>query len=173
MAMFKDQNGQEWRVELNAPTITEIQARHGIELTNLERDPLIKLRNDPMILVAVTQLICERQMETRNLSPTEFAEALPYPPDDMLIAVKDAVIGFFPSGRASHVREVLTKYEEIATKSDEIVLEKMASMQPAIFAKMRQKANDPAIAAAFDQVADVEWDAVMRKMYPLDSVHTT
>lgn len=116
--------------------------------------------------MAVIHLICESQISERNLSPTEFAKLLPQPPDPLLEAIKEAVIDFFPSGRASHVREVLTKFDEMASKADEIVLAKIKKMQPQIIEKMTQKADDPRLMEAFSEAADENWDEAMKKVFP-------
>jgi hypothetical protein len=144
MPSFKDRKGNEWRVELDAPTIEEIKADHGISLVNLDSDPLLKLRNDPMILVACVSVICRDQQKERGLQPIDFARLLPSPPDVMLDAVRDAVIGFFPSGRASHVREVLLKFDQMAGKTDEIAQAKMAQVMsdPKIMESLNRQADE-------------------------------
>jgi hypothetical protein len=151
MATFKDRKGNEWLVELDAPTIEEIRADHGVNLVNLETDPLLRLRNEPLVLVASVSVICRDQAKERNLSPNEFAKLMPSPPDAMLEAVRDAVIGFFPSGRASHVREVLAKFDQMGAKTDQIAESKIAQLMedPKVMAAINRKANqvvDQAIA---------------------------
>jgi hypothetical protein len=143
MASFKDRKGNEWQVQLDAPTIEEIRDDHGISLVSLDSDPLLKLRNDPMVLVACVSVICRDQQKERNLTPVEFARLLPSPPDAMLDAVRDAVIGFFPSGRALHVREVLAKFDQMGAKTDEIAQ-----------AKMAQVMDDPKVMTAINRQAD-------------------
>lgn len=143
MPSFKDRKGNEWQVELDAPTIEEIKDDHGISLVNLDSDPLLKLRNEPMVLVACVSVICRDQQKERGMTPLDFAKALPSPPDAMLDAVRDAVIGFFPSGRASHVREVLSKFDQMGNKTDEIAQ-----------AKMQQVMDDPKVMTALNRQAD-------------------
>jgi hypothetical protein len=143
MASFKGRDGTEWRVELDAPTIEEIKTDHGFNLVNLENDPLGPLRNDPMMLVTVISALCRDQTEAKKLTPREFAKQLPSPPDAMLDALRDAVINFFPSGRASHVREVLEKFGQMSEKTDQIAS-----------AKMAQVLNNPKILKALDTKAD-------------------
>jgi hypothetical protein len=61
----------------------------------------------------------------------------------MLDAVREAIIGFFPTGRASHVREVLAQMEEMAMKTDEIAAQKLAIVisDPQIIAKLRSQCD--------------------------------
>lgn len=124
MGTFRDKTGADWKVDLDALLIEEVREKHNLDLANLEKDPLLTLRNDPMTLVAVVYILCEDQVKERNLDPKSFAKQLPHV-DQMLGAIKDAIVDFFPTGRASHVREVLTKFEEMNAKTDEIALAKM------------------------------------------------
>ena len=162
MATFTDKNNQEWRVELDAPLVEEVKAKHQVELTNLENDPLIKLRNDPMILVAVIYVLCQEQIEASNLSPNEFAKRLPSPPDPMLEAVAEAIVNFFPSGRHSHVREVLTKFGEMGETADKLATAKMTAIL-----------NDPNTKKRLERRADTEFEKAMEEMFPLGSAPGT
>jgi len=143
MAGFTDRKGNQWRVELDAPTISEIRDEHGVNLVGFEADPLGPLRNDPMKLVTVIAAICREQISEKALSPTEFARLLPSPPDSMLDAVRDAVIGFFPSGQASHRLEVLAKFEQMASKTNDLATVKMQQIldDPEVMKTLDDKAN--------------------------------
>ena len=72
MAIFKDNQNREWKVELDAPLVEEVSELHQIQLTNLENDPLLKMRNDPLVAVAVLYVLCREQIEERGLSPKDF-----------------------------------------------------------------------------------------------------
>ena len=128
MSSFKDKTGQEWTVSLDPVIADEIKQKHQIEIVNLEKDPMLKLRTDPMNLVAVMYLICQEQIQSRNLSPEQFAKLLPFPPDAMLTAVEESIVSFFPTGRHSHVREVLASYANMGQKTDELTTAKMRSV---------------------------------------------
>ena len=140
---FEDREGQLWKVELDALLLEEVKEKHQVDLANLEKDPLVKLRNDPATLVAIIFILCQEQIEDRGLSPKQFAKCLPSPPDSMLEAVADAIVNFFPSGRHSHVREVLTKSDEMLTKSDQIVAAQMTAFleNPKTMDRLNQKAT--------------------------------
>jgi len=143
MTSFKDRKGHAWRVELDAPTIEEIRQDHSVNLVGLDKDPLGPLRNDPMKLVTVIACICRDQITEAGLSPMQFAKLLPSPPDTMLDALRDAVINFFPSGRASHIREVLRKFDQMSEKTDELAE-----------VKMQQVMDDPRVMTELNSRAD-------------------
>ena len=153
MATFKGRTGTEWRIELDAPTIEEIKQDHGVNLVNLEKDPLGSLRSDPMLLATVISALCREQREAMDLTPVQFGKQLPNPPDEMLDALRDAVIGFFPSGRASHVREVLMKFDQMSDKTDQITTAKMQQVMddPKVMQTLSTKA-DEVIAAALTSI---------------------
>jgi hypothetical protein len=128
MATFKDKTGQDWTVSLDPVIADEIKQDHGIELTNLANDPLLKLRTEPAVLYAVILVICREQMEERNLTREQFLKRLPMPPDLILTGIEEGITSFFPSGRHSHVREVLASYANMGQKTDELTTAKMRSM---------------------------------------------
>ena len=153
MATFKDQKGNDWAVKLDAPTIEEIRQDYSVNLVGLDKDPLGPLRNDPMQLVTVISVLCRDQVAAKGLSPVEFAKLLPSPPDPMLDALRDAVICFFPSGRASHIQEVLAKFDAMAAKTDELAA-----------AKMQQVMDDPKVMRELNQKADRVIKEAIEKM---------
>lgn len=157
MSSFQDRDKIEWRVELDAPTIESIKADHGVNLVSFDNDPLGPMRNDPMLLVTVISALCREQIDAKGLSPIQFAKRLPSPPDPMLDALRDAVINFFPSGRASHIREVLEKFGQMSEKTDQIAT-----------AKMAQVLSDPKVMAVLDTKANEAIDKAMQKLLGQD-----
>jgi hypothetical protein len=156
MASFKDKNGQEWTVSLDPVIADEIEQKHKIQIVNLQEDPLLKLRTDPMTAVAVLYLICQDQVKERSLSPAQFAKCLPFPPDEWLKAIEESIVSFFPTGRASHVREVLTSYANMADKTAGLITAKMHSVM-----------DDPRLAKTLNDKADIEIDRAMQRLIDL------
>ena len=153
MAQFTDRSGQQWQVILDPVLADEIKQAHGIEVTNLEKDPMLRLRTDPMMLVAVIAILCQDQIQQRSLTPQQFAKLLPFPPDEMLTAVEAAIVNFFPTGRHSHVREVLASYTAMSAKTDELTTAKMSAV-----------IQDPATSRALSNMADAEIAKAMKKL---------
>lgn len=157
MAEFQDVKGGLWQVDLDAPLIEEIREKHQIDLVDLEKDPLVTLRSSPLKIVAVAYLICREQIESQGVTPDEFGRLLKKL-DPVLEAIREAIIGFFPSGRASHVREVLTKHEEMAAQADQLAVEQMQSVLA-----------DPRTKRRMHGLASKELEAKMEALFPLDS----
>jgi hypothetical protein len=153
MASFKDKNGQEWTVSLDPVIADEIEQKHKIQIVNLQEDPLLKLRTDPMTAVAVLYLICQDQVNQKDMTPAQFAKCLPFPPDEWLKAIEESIVSFFPTGRASHVREVLASYANMGSKTDALTT-----------AKIQSVINDPILAQKLSDKADIEIDRAMQKL---------
>lgn len=153
MPSFTDKKNQTWQVNLDPVLADEIKQDHGIEIVNLNQDPMVKLRSDPMVLVSVILVLCREEREARNLTREQFLKLLPFPSDQMLTAVEESIVSFFPTGRASHVREVLASYASMGVKTDELTT-----------AKMQAVMSDPRTMAAINQKADQEIEKAMQSM---------
>lgn len=145
MPQFTDKKNQVWQVNLDPIIADEIKQDHGIEIVNLNHDPMLRLRSEPAVLFAVMLVICRDEMIERNLTREQFLKLLPLPPDAMLKAIEESIVNFFPTGRASHVREVLTEFSNVARKTDELTT-----------AKMRAVMADPRTDRAINERADQE-----------------
>lgn len=77
------------------------------------------------------------------MTPMDLMKVLPQPPDEMLKAISEAITSFFPSGRHSHVAEVLAAYEKMGTETDELTT-----------AKLTRLLSDPATKKMLSDVAD-------------------
>lgn len=106
-------------------------------------------------------MLCQGQVEKLGISPDDFADSLPSPPDAMIEAVESAIVNFFPSGKHIHVREVLSKYCEMGSKTDQIARSKMAAIiaDPKNFERIGRK-------------ADQEIEAEMKRIFGPDTTPT-
>jgi len=156
MASFKDRSGQEWNVSLDPVIAMDVKEKHAISLTDLKQDPMLPIRMDenyPEKLIAVLHMICEEQIKERNLTPEKFAKLLPFPPDPMLTAIEESIVSFFPTGRASHVREVLASYANMGSKTDALTI-----------AKIQMVADDPRTIKAMNERVDREIEKALSTM---------
>ncbi len=153
MASFEDESGNEWRVRLDAISLDEIKDDHGIDLVDLEHDPLRRVINDGRILAAVMLVICRDERETKGITREQFVKAIPQPPDVAIEALREALISFFPSGQNSQRREVLAKFDEMAVKTSE-----MANL------KMKRVMDDPTLMKKLEAKADRTVDAEIEKL---------
>ncbi len=153
MASFRDESGNDWRVRLDAISLDEIKSDHGIDLVDLEHDPLRKAINDGRILAAILLVICRDEREKRGITREQFVKDIPQPPDAAIEALREALIGFFPSGQTSHRREVLAKFDQMADKTNEL-----ANL------KMKRVMDDPSLMKKLEAKADRAVDAEIEKL---------
>lgn len=158
MAQFTDSQNRVWQIKLTGPVLQRVKDSMQVELSNLETDPMLKLRNDPLILQMAVYLLCQSQVEKVGISPDDFADSLPTPPDAMIEAVEAAIVNFFPSTKHTHVREVLSKYSEMTAKTDEIARAKMARI-----------IADPKSLERIGRKADQEIEAEMKRIFGPDT----
>lgn len=153
MPVFTDKSGHEWRVDLDPVIADEIKQDHGIQIANLELDPMQKLRNDTGILCSVMLVICRDQIESLSLTREQFLKRLPFPPDSMLSAIEESIVCFFPTGRHSHAQEVLASFAHMASKTDALTI-----------AKMQGLTNNPQTMQMLSDRADREIEKAVREM---------
>jgi len=161
MASFKDKLGNLWSVNFDPILLGEIKSQLGVNLVDLNNDPLEQLVEDPEKLWAVVQMVCQEQYEAKGMSAEQFAKVLIYPPDEMFSALRNAVIDFFPSGRASHVRDRFVKFDQISQKSCELSI-----------AKMQQAIDDPRMTQAMSEMANKAITDAIEKLTMGQSVGT-
>jgi len=156
MPQFEDKKNQVWQVNLDPVIADEIKTDHGIEIVNLSKDPMLQLRTEPSVLCSVMLTICRDQITERGLTDSQFLKSIPFPPDSMLTAIEESIVSFFPTGRHSHVQEVLTSYANMASKTDELTTVKMQTVLA-----------DPRTMQAISQKADHEIEKAMKAMTDL------
>lgn len=114
-----------WDVSLDGPICEDVRNEFGLSLVDLKKDPLRDLRNNPELLGNVTQVICQDEIDERKITARQFGRRhLPHS-DFLLDAIREAIIDFFPSGQRLNVRATLAKYEAMAIKTDELLIQQM------------------------------------------------
>lgn len=156
MATYKDKQQTTWSINLDVVVLEKIRDLHKIELANLETDPLLLIRAKPEKLVQVMHVLCQDQIDEKGKTDTDFGKSADT--TTMLDALSEAIIEFFPTGQASHVRAVLAKHEEMARTTDELIL-----------AKMDRLMSDPNTKKRLNEKANVEIDKELEAMFPLNS----
>lgn len=101
MRTFKDAEGREWIVRVDAPTIQDIRSAHNIDLADIgDGETWRRLAGDLVLQVDILHVVLREQSEKRNLSARDFAAGLV---GDALGAGWEALLGaisdFFPPQR--------------------------------------------------------------------------
>ncbi len=76
MASFKDKNGKEWILALDAPTIKAVRSACTVDLAGLDGAAYEALVNDAVLLVDVLWVICREQAQRDGVTDVQFGRAL-------------------------------------------------------------------------------------------------
>jgi hypothetical protein len=150
---FLDKKSRKWTLSLDPILVDDIAKEHGVNLVDLKKDPLITLRSDPMKLVCVVAMICDEARQEQQIDERDFGRAMPFPPDPMIEALQAAIVDFFPTGQASHVREVLAEMETMAQTTDRLMLE-----------QVRQVTTSPSLATSLSSRAKSELERLVAEI---------
>lgn len=90
MKTFKDNNGREWKVEINVGTIMQVRDLANINIYKLienEMKPLAELMADPCELAHVLYCLCKQQIDAAGIAEIDFYRGLA---GDCLTSAHDA-----------------------------------------------------------------------------------
>lgn len=128
---FQDKNGLVWDLSLYAPTLRKVKEVFGLGLVDLDGDPLNQLEADPEKLVDVIYLICKSQADARGLTSEQFGESLKPGLDEPVLALREAIINFFPAGKRSAVRSALEANAKAVEEALNQLTQRMCSKEQA------------------------------------------
>lgn len=114
---FQDLKNRSWVLRLTAPLLKDIEQMFGVKLTSFDKDPLSALATDPVMLVDVLYVICRDQADKVGITDREFGESLPEGLETPVMALRGAIINFFPPGKRSAIQRALLAAEEVSNKT--------------------------------------------------------
>lgn len=111
MPTFKDLNGKEWTVALDAPKI--LRVRKELDVDPVSSEGYETLYDDDVTLACVLAIVCADQLKTAGVSTDQFCEAVIGDATDRARkAFNDAVLDFSPSRKREVMRAVAAKVEK-------------------------------------------------------------
>lgn len=119
MRIFKDENGQPWKIAINIGTVKAVRALTGVDLVDIKDGTLFnELGTDPVKLGDVLWVLCMDEAKERGVDELAFAKALA---GDALAAASDAMleelIDFFPRPQRELLRKALNKGREVQERT--------------------------------------------------------
>lgn len=136
MPSFKDSNGREWLIKLDAPTVKEV--RTALDFDLLADDAFGKLATDDLLLVDTLWIICRSQAgvgtgaASGNMTDREFGQSLAN--GDAIESAAQALIqarrDFFRPGKRSLLRSLEEEQAAILSQG---------------MAKVQAKISDPTL----------------------------
>lgn len=114
MHTFKDSAGRTWPLHIDVTAIKRVRELVGVDLLKAcEGEVISQLADDPVMLVDVVCALLRPQMDAREITDEQLAEALVGDAIDAAsTALVEDLISFFQAGK----RSVLTKLHEKLTR---------------------------------------------------------
>lgn len=127
MPTFKDANGKEWLVSLDAPTVRTIRNEcDGLDLLDLDGKAYDQMISDPCLLVETLWIICREQGIAANVNYETFAKGLKGDAlDGATAAMLESIADFFPKTKRKLVTTVAHKNAKLRNLAMERVLKKI------------------------------------------------
>lgn len=131
MRVFKDNEGRSWNLSVDHTSIKRVRATLDVNLLDAVGGDLIeRLATDPILLVDVVYVICQPEVEKRELSDEEFGRSMAGEAiDSAAAALMEDLIDFFPNRQRTMVRKAWAKYQELADRTMELATAKLESPQ--------------------------------------------
>jgi len=131
MATFENANGTDFEVCINTGVIKRVRDLADVDLLNLteEYGLFTRLLCDPVTLVDILYVVCQRQCEVLGLSDEEFGEGLFGDVlDSATQAFMEALIGFFPNARQrENLEEIRRRANAVMDRAMDAVEARIAS----------------------------------------------
>ncbi len=130
MRTFRDANGRDWTVAIDAPTIKRVRAEcDGLDLMNIDGDMLKRLGADPVLVVDLLWSLVRPDAEKLSVTAEQFGRALV---GDAIERAADALYGaledFFPQGRREVWRAAIAKGKEVESAIASRALDRIAAL---------------------------------------------
>jgi len=93
MKQFTDNAGRQWNVELNVATVKRVRDLCGVDLleaSDREKNLLVRLISDPILLVDVIYCVCKPQADQQQVTDEDFGRAMA---GDAIDAATEALLG--------------------------------------------------------------------------------
>ena len=149
MTKFKDSADREWIVSVTVGAIKNIRTALGVDLADPSQAVMERLADDPVLLVDLLWLLCEKQAKEIGITPEQFGESLVGDPIDAATnAMVEAIADFFPGPRRSLLQRANAKTRAVRQKAESLAMEKL---------------NDPTLEAEMEKAMTKRLEAEVRQ----------
>jgi hypothetical protein len=142
MPAFKDKQNREWELVVDVPMCRAVKAL-GVNILDLNSDPIAKLKGDPLLLADVLWKMCAAQAEEKTVSQDDFQGSLGGVEFDSAIeALKEAVIGFHPASKHAAIRAQFEHNDQVQNDGVDVAVDSLKLRRVEIQQAMRTAANN-------------------------------
>ena len=119
MSVFRDSNGDEWRIQFDAFTLADTKKETGIDLADISAGGWQVVESDAAAVGRVLAVVCSEEIKSRKMTAKDFArkvrgEAIQRGRD----ALVEEAVDFFPPSEWSAIRANLTKRTQAAQRME-------------------------------------------------------
>jgi hypothetical protein len=147
---FTDTEGREWFLRINCDNTTEILETCGVDLSLPKLDKAYEAMADTKKLVQVLWILVEKQAESQEVAPKDFAGGLDGDAiSDAMEALDEAIVNFTPRRTRSVMRKTINTLAKLhkdamvqAEKTVEKTLEAKGKSLIAMMVKQMEKTID-------------------------------
>lgn len=155
MPTFKDANGREWVVKLDAPTIADVRSELSIDLIDPKGASFLTLSDDPVSLVNVLWVICREQAQRAGLTDRQFGEALVGDPIEAAAgALCSAICDFFPQQRRRLMQLMAARQKQMTEAGWRLMMDRLES------ADLEQQATQ-----AMEEAIDRQMQSLLSRLH--------
>ena len=140
MKSFEDKSGAKWELEVTVGVVKRVRAVLNIDLAKLDETLYERLADDPVLLVDLLWVLCEKQAQGRQISDEQFGEGLAGDSiEAATTALLEAVADFFPGPRRSLFQKVISKTATIEQTASKLAIAKLDD--PRLEKAMQERLN--------------------------------
>ena len=150
MKTFKDKNGVVWELEVTVGVVKRVRAVLKIDLAKLDETLYLRLSEDPVLLVDLLWVICEKQAQGRTITDEQFGESLAGDAiEEATTALLEAIADFFPGPRRSLFQKVISKTATIERTTSKLAIAKL---------------DDPRLQEAMERRLNEEFETALKQL---------
>ena len=137
MRVFKDKNDFSWEIEVNISALKKVKSYLDLNLLDIfKQNPetqkfelLEKISEDPILLVDLLFVLCEKQVKERNMNAEDFANVFSGEViENAVNALLYEIIDFFQETKKAVLKKILDTGKKMQGEAEKLILEKLANV---------------------------------------------
>ncbi len=155
MRTFKDGKGRTWEVALNVWQMKRIRDALGIDLVNVistgddgsvKVDLVDRIANDPVLLVDILWVLCERSAKSAGVTDEDFGSSLAGDSiEEATRAFLDELVDFFPGARRLFLKKAVDLARKYTAETKDVLAKALEDpeLTRRVEESMRSSASSP------------------------------
>ena len=137
MRVFKDKKDFSWEIEVNISALKRVKSHLDLNLLDIfKQNPetqkfelLEKISEDPILLVDLLFVLCEKQVKERNMNAEDFANVFSGEViENAVNSLLYEIIDFFPETKKAVLKKILDTGKKMQGEAEKLILKKLANV---------------------------------------------